>query len=648
MNLKTELRQLVLIGLVALVVFANSAGGDFVYDDNRQILRNPLIQDTSQFKKALTSDVWAFKGDGTVAASNYYRPTFVAWLILLFKLFGASPAGWHLANLLLHAGICLLAYLLSRRLGFGPAAAFAVALLFAVHPAHTESVAWISGSPDLLFGVFFLGSLWFAMNHAEKRHDATAQDARRGFALDLAPALVFYAFALGAKEIGLLAFPLFYLIYSRPAPVNGEAPAGKDVVSPADGPVDLRPRSANILPVIPFAVLAAIYFLARWAALGAISLPPDGGGVPLTQTLLTLPSIFVFYLRQILFPLWLGPNYPLRPVETVELLRFGLPLFVALAAAALFALLARRSFAQKFGFALFGLTLLPAMNATAFPVEQLVHDRYLYLPLLGFLWLTIPYFEQLAGKLAPASKNTAPAVIAVLLALPLGWQTFLYNRVWSTDFSLWSEAVTVDPQSAFNWLQYAAALSEKGRIDEAVAAYNNSIDIRPTPLAFYGKARNLLAQNKSDEAVYDIRTVIELPNEQVNAYTLYQAYELLAMALSQQQKYEEAELYLFQARRRLPIYFAALTEKLAVVMYQKGAKSNALRELEAARSQARTEFLPESKTVLLRLGMLYGELNRKDEARGALQEYLRLTDQIQDTTTLGDRRQALALLKSLQ
>ena len=67
--------------------------------------------------KALTNDVWAFKGDGTVTASNYWRPTFTAWCIINFSLFGLDPYGWHFLNLLLHLGVCLLAFLLLRKWG---------------------------------------------------------------------------------------------------------------------------------------------------------------------------------------------------------------------------------------------------------------------------------------------------------------------------------------------------------------------------------------------------------------------------------------------------------------------------------------------------------------------------------------------------
>src|SRR6476620_8766508 len=155
-DLKSDLRLLVLLALVSFGIFANSLSGGFVYDDNRQILRNPLIQEPSLYGQALVSDVWAFKCDGKIAASNYYRPTFVAGLIVNYRLFGTSRFGWHLLNVLLHVGSCLLGFLLLRRWNISRNAAFAVALVFAVHPLHVESVAWISGSPDLLLSIAFL------------------------------------------------------------------------------------------------------------------------------------------------------------------------------------------------------------------------------------------------------------------------------------------------------------------------------------------------------------------------------------------------------------------------------------------------------------------------------------------------------------
>ena len=87
-NWRKELLFLLPIIFITFLVFANSLNGEFVYDDARQIVRNPLIQDSTLYGKALVSDVWAFKGDGTIAASNYWRPTFTAFHILNFQLFG--------------------------------------------------------------------------------------------------------------------------------------------------------------------------------------------------------------------------------------------------------------------------------------------------------------------------------------------------------------------------------------------------------------------------------------------------------------------------------------------------------------------------------------------------------------------------------
>src|SRR5262245_729726 len=143
MNLRSDLVLYAVIGIVAFCVFANTLGHGFVYDDNRQIVMNPMIQRSELYGQALTSDVWAFKGGGTLAASNYFRPTFVAWMIVNWSLFDGSPGGWHLTNVLLHVGVCLLLFAFLRRLGCEQFVAAAIAILFAVHPAHVENVAWI-------------------------------------------------------------------------------------------------------------------------------------------------------------------------------------------------------------------------------------------------------------------------------------------------------------------------------------------------------------------------------------------------------------------------------------------------------------------------------------------------------------------------
>jgi tetratricopeptide (TPR) repeat protein len=139
-----------------------------------------------------------------------------------------------------------------------------------------------------------------------------------------------------------------------------------------------------------------------------------------------------------------------------------------------------------------------------------------------------------------------------------------------------------------------------------------------------------------------------MPEEKQEAYALYQVYEALGIAHSEQRKFDAAIKSFTDARLKLPMYQAALTEKLAIVLYQSGRKDEALRELEGARVHARNELLPESKNVFLRLGMLYKEHGRKPEARDALSEFLRQTASINEKNTLDARRQAAQLLESLR
>jgi len=621
MKLREEWKWVVPIVVVCVLVFANSLSGEFVYDDTRQILRNPLIQENMLAAKALTSDVWAFKGDGTVVASNYWRPTFTAWHIVNYRLFGANPFGWHLLNLLLHCGVCILAFALLRRWAFSSMVATAIALVFAVHPVHVESIAWVSGAPDPLFALSFLGSLWFFISYAENR--ATNS---------LILAVILYALALGSKEIGILCLPIYYFILQY-----------QDERSATDAETDKKKKKKktfdNKTPLLVIGSVAAIYFVARFAVIGALSRPPDDA-VGMLEALLSVPAIFTFYLRQAFFPYWLAVNYPLSPVSQIDLLNFVVPLVISIAVLAGVFFLARAGARARIAAGLMLLPLIPAMNSTAFISDQIVHDRYLYLPILGILML-------IAIAVADRLNERYLLIAGVIIAAALGTQTFLYNRVWANELSLWSAAHTID-KSAFTSNQYASALSESERYDEAIAMYSSAIETKPLPRSYIGRSRALLKKQRYAEAERDIRTVLSYPPEKIELYALYQAYEAFSIAFTEQRNYPAAIKILTEAREKMPMYSASLTVKMAIVQYQAGQKEQAFRELEMAKAQARRELLPEAKSVFLRLGMLYAELDRKEEARREWVEFLNLTATSTDQVILAERKQAAQYLERLK
>ncbi len=621
MKIRDELKWVVPIVVACVLVFANSLGGEFVYDDMRQILRNALIQDNTLFWTALTSDVWAFKGDATVAASNYWRPTFTAWHIINFKLFGSEPFGWHVLNVLLHTGVCVLAFLLLRRWAFSVMSALAITLIFAVHPVHSESVAWISGSPDVLFALAFLGSLWFFQSFTESRSSH-----------HLGLAVVFYAVALGAKEIGIVCLPIYYFMLMRD-------PAETDDGEPQKGKKKRRKAGDNNTPLAILAGTAVAYFLIRWSILGAVSRPPDDA-VSMGDAILSVPAMFAFYLRQVFFPYWMSINYPLSPVSQIGLTTFVFPLAISLMALGGVIYLALRGARERIAAGLFLLPLIPAMNAMAFPTEHMVHDRYLYLPLLGILMLLVPLATKLVNE---RYVLAAAGVVSVVL----GIQTFLYNRSWENEITLWSAAKTVD-DSAFTSTQYGSALADLERFDESISAYTDAIKKRPGARGYLGRARALLRLKRYPEAESDLKAALDLPLESTDLYTLYQTYEALGIVYNDQRKYAEAARTFVEAREKLPIYAASLTVKLAIVLYQSNQKDQALSELEQWKAQAAREMLPESKSLYLRLGMLYAQQNRNEEARREIVEFLNTTSTYNDKKILAERVQAAKFLESLK
>jgi tetratricopeptide (TPR) repeat protein len=193
--------------------------------------------------------------------------------------------------------------------------------------------------------------------------------------------------------------------------------------------------------------------------------------------------------------------------------------------------------------------------------------------------------------------------------------------------------VASDPGSAWNHLELAVALDDAGRYDEARIAADRSLEIRELPNARLVRARIAIAHRRFADAERDLVQLLDPARQVADAYTLYQGYEALAVARERTRQLAGAAEALRHGRRRLPIYAAALTEKLAVILYLQGDRPAALAELEAHREGALSETLPESRQVLYRIGLLYAEAGRKQEARRAFEEFLRATENLADPST---------------
>src|ERR1041385_336873 len=158
MNFK---KALVVLVLLTIVSFLPAISADFVnWDDDAHILKNPLVQ---QFTPREIPKIF-FTSD---SANHTYIPLTTLTWGLEYWLFGKNPLVFHLTNLALHLGVVFLVFVLAGRFGLGLWGAFAAALIFAVHPSRVENVAWVTACKDLLYGLFYLLSIWAYLTYLE-------------------------------------------------------------------------------------------------------------------------------------------------------------------------------------------------------------------------------------------------------------------------------------------------------------------------------------------------------------------------------------------------------------------------------------------------------------------------------------------------
>jgi tetratricopeptide (TPR) repeat protein len=353
--------------------------------------------------------------------ANAWLPVAHASLWLDLRLGGGDAFVPHLHALLLHAlaGFVLVRALL--QLGVARAVAHVAGLLFLVHPAVAESVAWVSGRKDVLSGVF----VFAALHH-------TAVFARRPGPWR----------AVGLAALGVLA------MYSKPTAVVAPLLAALVCL------LVRGPRARWLAPLVLLAVTApiALHHQAIAAAEGTMA---GGSGGGLAERLQQVPGACAHYLGTALWPLRLNVLYP--EVQTLERFRgafaAGACVLAALLGTALAAWGARRWRAVGFGLAAFAVALLP-FN-TAYPASSIAAaDRYLYLALPGLALALVAAAARVHAR--------APAVLAVAVALPLAWLAGGRAHTFADDETLWTTSLATDADNAVAHVNLATARLRAG------------------------------------------------------------------------------------------------------------------------------------------------------------------------------------------
>ena len=588
----SEPRALFLIVAATVLVYANSLSGAFVFDDTKQIAGNPALRSWGNITRAFTSDVWSFQR-GTLTKDippPYYRPLFTAYLTINYQLFGPWEPGWHLMNLLVHAGATVAAYFLIKRLSGDRLIAMVAALVFGLHPAHVESVSWISGIPDPLAALFYIPSLiWYVRYRTE------------GKTIWLIASLVAYGLSALCKETPL-ALPLVLIVWEL-----------SRVRSPTvrEGSKNFSTRLRKIIPqMIPYAVVAGAYLALRFAVLGRLSWKhPFMAQVPDSAIWMTVPFVFVSYLQHLVAPFYLSLIYGTSFVASATDPRFLMPAAIVIAIAiALWVYRKKISGELWTALALIIAPLLPVLNLRVFHFEYIVQDRYLYLPSIGFCYLLAILIMRLAQR-----RGQLPAVLAALIIIAFGAGTIAQNRVWHDAVALWQRAIYYSPESWSAHYNLGLAYLNQKQYDPARAQLLEARRLNPRePTVANNLALAQASLGDKAAAISSVKEAIALDP------ALLEAHNNLGTFLFEQGSFAEAQKEFAAVLARDP--------SSASARFNLARTKAALGDYAAAIAAFQTLLANDPNDVAARyeLAFSYASANRKQDAEAEFNRALQM------------------------
>lgn len=462
-------RDIVAVAVVfaaAWGAFANSLPNGFVLDDVDIIQENARLDDPWDVRVLFGTSYW-HDADPT---ASLFRPLTIMSFAVDRAVFGPGPFGVHLMNVTANAVVAALVYVFVLRLGRRRNLALITALVFSLHPVHTEVVANGVGRAELYAAVVMLAAALCHLSHS-LRQDGTERRGRRTPGRLLAAVMLYFVSMLFKESAAILPALLFLM---------------DGLVVHRDGLRAMLARSGRYLIYAP----ALIAFLVIRASVVELALPAQQeitvGATTVQRTLFSAETM-LRYVGQLCYPMWLCADHvdytrPIRPAlsdwSTTATVAgwFGI--------CALSAWLARgKRLLPLFAMAWFLLAMLPVSNLIV-PIGTTRADRLLYLPSLGFALFAAYWIAWLAG----VRRRSAVALLAIVLSF-YAWRTVTRNGVWRSPETLWTATVADNPGSALAWSALGDIHRAKREHGRAADAYRRSVELREGAGFFHPDAR---------------------------------------------------------------------------------------------------------------------------------------------------------------
>jgi protein O-mannosyl-transferase len=495
--------------LLSLVLFGRALWGSFLHwDDHQFLVDNPTVHSLNG------ANLWTLL---STLHQEVYTPLHHLCNAIGYTLWGGWAPGFHAVNILVFAVGLTVLYRLLVRLGIPTLAAILATAVYAAHPSHVESVAWITGLKDVQSFAFAMGAALFHVDRSDGR------DPRR-------PYLSFALFvcALLSKNT-LIVLPAFLLLL--------------DWLLCA---TRLGVALVRVAPHLAVAAALVPVVQGRWQSQEIMRQDPS-------PALARVGDSYGHYLRAVVWPFDLSPLYPARvPRGWTGQAVAGLaaPLLLGVLC------LVRRWWKPLAALGWFLLALLPMTNLV--PLYYRVNDRYLILPTLSLAlltaWLLAPHaVGGLHQALVRARHNLRPGtILGAVLVVGMFWGglSIHLSGAWTSDRSLWALATDRQPNSYYAWLKRGEAATARREHLEAMEAYARAVRIIRLPSGFArlfdAALHKALAAGRKDPAYKPLFA----------GYTriMRRPRKLLALAtlLEQKRLHEPAWAALYTAHRLAP------------------------------------------------------------------------------------------------
>lgn len=489
--MKTTTIHIILLIIAGFAVYANTLHNDFIWDDEVLIQRNAYLRNWTYLKQIFTTT--AFRGGSE--GGHFYRPLQILSYRIDYIFWQLNPLGYHLTNILFHLANCLIIYFIINILSGKKIIGFISALLFAVHPANTEAVAYAAGRADLIFAFSVLFSFLFYLQFTKSKSK---------FYLSLS--LLCYLLSLFCKESALI-FPILILFYSYCLQKNNKI---------------------RRLDFTLFLSLALAYIVFRLAFLKL----PQATTLSLIYTtsylerILTAISSFGKYILILLFPINLHME---RHFITTSLLDINFITGIICVCLFIWFMITTRK-KQILIFFLLGwflINLLPILNLL-FPLNASMAEHWLYLAAFGFIAAIVISLNTLTtlpktnkGYRLFAVRTPFLIILAVCYLIYFSGKTVIRNSQWKNSITLFQHDIQYSPNSFLLHNNLGVAYTRLPDLEKAGQEFAKAVAIQPN----YGIAHNNLGVFYERKKLYNKAIKEYLDAIRLNAYVL--AYENL-------------------------------------------------------------------------------------------------------------------------